>query len=152
MLASGDGPQARRLVDYLEHKLDIEVGIEPVLTQNLDQALDEMSVSRVDVAIPANRINRDLVGGDWVQGTRRCPRAGPGWGRPHRDLGGSPRHRNAEDAIRRRIRELIDNLRGSGALSEFEVRGSSVPSAVPNSRSTCSKIDSSSGRRSMPTG
>ncbi|WP_260508818.1 oxidoreductase [Mycolicibacterium farcinogenes] len=120
MLTSGDGPRARRLVDYLEYKLDIAVGIEPVLTQNLDQALDEMSVSRVDVAIPANRINRDLVGGDWAQaldGARALAhdgvvRIGISVGR--RGTGAQ------KDTMRRRIRELIDTLRGSGALSEFE--------------------------------
>lgn len=120
MLTSGDGPRARRLVDYLEHKLEIAVGIEPVLTQNLDRALDEMSVSRVDVAIPADRINRELVGGDWVQaldGARALAhdgvvRIGISVGR--RGTG------TQKEAIRRRIRELIDALRGSGALSEFE--------------------------------
>ncbi|MGV0772879.1 oxidoreductase [Mycobacterium syngnathidarum] len=120
MLTSGDGPRARRLADYLEHKLEIAVGIEPVLTQNLDQALDEMSVSRVDVAIPADRINRELVGGDWVQaldGARALAhdgvvRIGISVGR--RGTG------TQKEAIRRRIRELIDALRGSGALSEFE--------------------------------
>lgn len=120
LLTSGDGPRARRLVDYLEHKLGIEVGIEPVLTQNLDQALDAMSVSRVDVAIPANRINRELVGGDWVQaldGARALAQDGVvriGISVGRRGTG------TQKDAIRRRIRELIDNLRGSGALSEFE--------------------------------
>lgn len=120
MLTSGDGPRARRLVDYLEHKLEIAVGIEPVLTQNLDQALDEMSVSRVDVAIPADRINRDLVGGDWVQaldGARALAQDGVvriGISVGRRGTG------TQKDAIRRRIRELVDALRGSGALSEFE--------------------------------
>ncbi len=120
LLTSGDGPRARRLVDYLEHKLGIEVGIEPILTQNLDQALDAMSVSRVDVAIPANRINRELVGGDWVQaldGARALAQDGVvriGISVGRRGTG------TQKDAIRRRIRELIDNLRGSGALSEFE--------------------------------
>lgn len=120
MLTSGDGPRARRLVDYLTHKLDIEVGIEPVLTQNLDRVLDEMSVSRVDVAIPANRINRELVGGDWVQaleGARALAQDGVvriGISVGRRGTG------TQKDAIRRRLRELVDNLRGSGALSEFE--------------------------------
>ncbi|CDO32047.1 hypothetical protein [Mycolicibacterium porcinum] len=120
MLTSGDGPRARRLVDYLEHKLEMAVGIEPVLTQNLDQALDEMSVSRVDVAIPADRINRDLVGGDWVQaldGARALAQDGVvriGISVGRRGTG------TQKDAIRRRIRELVDALRGSGALSEFE--------------------------------
>lgn len=120
MLTSGDGPRARRLVDYLEHKLEIEVGIEPVLTQNLDQALDEMSVSRIDVAIPATRINRELVGGDWVQaldGARALAQDGVvriGISVGRRGTGAQ------KDAIRQRLRELVDNLRGSGALSEFE--------------------------------
>ena len=120
MLTSGNGPRARRLVDYLKHKLDIDVGIEPVLTQNLDQVLSEMSVSRIDVAIPVSRINRDLVGGDWVQaldGARALAQDGVV------RVGVSVGRRGSEsqkDAMRRRIRELIDALRGSGALSEFD--------------------------------
>lgn len=120
MLTSGDGPRARRLVDYLESKLEIDIEIEPVLTQNLDQALDEMSVSRIDVAIPATRINRELVGGDWVQaldGARALAQDGVvriGISVGRRGTGAQ------KDAIRRRLRELVDNLRGSGALSEFE--------------------------------
>ncbi|MDO3166660.1 oxidoreductase [Mycobacteroides abscessus subsp. abscessus] len=120
MLTSGDGPRPRRLVDYLRSKLDINVGIEPVLTQNLDQVLSEMRVSAIEVAIPANRINRDLVGGDWVQALAGAQvlthdgvvRLGVSVGKR-----GNRAHK---EGIRRHLRELIDRLRGSGALSEFD--------------------------------
>lgn len=119
MLMSGDGPRARRLVDYLSAKLDIDIGIEPVLTKNLDQVLDDMRVTGIDVAIPVSRINRDLVGGDWVQaldGARVLAqdgvvRIGMSVGRR-----GTRAHK---DVIRQRFVQLIQNLRGSGALSEF---------------------------------
>lgn len=119
MLTSGDGPRPRRLVDYLRAKLDIEVGIEPVLTQNLEQVLTEMRVSAIDVAIPASRISRDLVGGDWVEaldGARALAqggvvRVGFAVGR-----GGDAAHKQG---MRRRIRQMTDLLRGSDGLSEF---------------------------------
>lgn len=120
MLTSGDGPRPRRLVDYLKHKFDIEVGIEPVLTQNLDQVLAEMRVSSVDVAIPVSRITRDLVGGDWVQaldGARGLAqdgvvRIGVSVGRK-----GNRAHK---EGTRQKIQRLIGTLRGSGAVTEFD--------------------------------
>lgn len=57
MLTSGDGPRPRRVVDYLKAKLDIEVGIKPVLKQNLDDVLAEMRISEIQVAIPVSRID-----------------------------------------------------------------------------------------------
>jgi hypothetical protein len=90
-----------------------------VLTQNLDQVLNDMSVSGIDVAIPVSRISRDLVGGDWVQaldGARVLAqdgvvRIGMSVGRR-----GTRAHK---DGIRRRFVQLMQDLRGSGALSEF---------------------------------
>ncbi|MAU84038.1 MAG: hypothetical protein CME34_19640 [Gordonia sp.] len=52
MLTSGDGPRAKRLCDYLSAKLSIEVGVDPVLTHDLDQVLDAMRFSSLEVAIP----------------------------------------------------------------------------------------------------
>lgn len=119
MLTSGDGPRPRRLVDYLRAKLNIDIAIAPILTQNLDQVLAEMRVSAIDVAIPANRITRDLVGGDWVQaldGARTLAqdgvvRVGISVGRS-----GDAAHKQT---MRRRIRQMTDLLRGSDGLSEF---------------------------------
>lgn len=119
MLTSGDGPRPRRVVDYLGSKLGINVGIEPVLTQNLDEVLTEMQISGIDVAIPVSRIDRHLVGGDWAQAldgakvlaTDGVVRIGMSVGR---------RGNRAQKAtIRQRIRGRIDDLRGSGSLSEF---------------------------------
>jgi hypothetical protein len=44
MLTSGDGPRPRRVVDYVRAKLNIDIAIAPVLTQNLDEVLAEMRV------------------------------------------------------------------------------------------------------------
>ena len=133
MLASGDGPRPRRLVDYLWAKLDIEVGID-VLTQNLDQVLNEMQISAIEVAIPVGHIDRDLIGGDWcaaldgaaLLAQQGVVRIGLSVGRR-----GDRAHKAS---MRRRLRELIDDLRGSGALSEFDrakvtgsIRGRSAP-------------------------
>lgn len=119
MLTSGDGPRPRRLVDYLHAKLGIEVGIDPVLTKNLDAVLAEMRISEIQVSIPVNRIDRGLIGGSWEQaldGARMLAedgvvRIGLSVGRR-----GNRAHKNT---IRARLRERIDQLRGSGALSEF---------------------------------
>lgn len=119
MLTSGDGPRPRRVVDYVRAKLNIDIAIAPVLTQNLDEVLAEMRVSAIDVAIPANRITRDLVGGDWVQaldGARTLAqdgvvRVGISVGRS-----GDASHKQH---MRTRIKQMTDLLRGSDGLSEF---------------------------------
>lgn len=119
MLTSGDGPRPRRLVDYLRAKLNIDIALAPILTQNLDQVLSEMRVSAIDVAIPANRITRDLVGGDWVQaldGARTLAqdgvvRIGISVGRS-----GDAAHKQG---MRGRIRQMTDLLRRSDGLAEF---------------------------------
>jgi hypothetical protein len=119
LLTSGDGPRPRRLVDYLGAKLNIDISLAPVLTQNLDQVLAEMRVSAIDVAIPANRISRDLVGGDWVQaldGARTLAqdgvvRVGISVGRS-----GDAAHKQN---MRTRIRQMTELLRSSDGLSEF---------------------------------
>lgn len=120
MLTSGDGPRPRRLVDYLSAKLDIEVGIEPVLTQNLDDVLAEMRISEIQVAIPVSRIDRNLIGGDWIEaldGARLLAqdgvvRIGMSVGRR-----GTRVHK---ESIRARLSRRVADLRGSGALSEFD--------------------------------
>lgn len=119
MLTSGDGPRPRRLVDYLRAKLNIDIALAPILTQDLDQVLADMRVSAIDVAIPANRITRDLVGGDWVEaldGARTLAqdgvvRIGISVGRS-----GNAAHKQG---MRGRIRQMTDLLRGSDGLAEF---------------------------------
>ncbi|WP_255788298.1 oxidoreductase [Mycobacteroides abscessus] len=120
MLTSGDGPRPRRLVDYLRHKLDIDVGLEPILTQNLDQVLSEMKISGIEVAIPASRISRDLVGGDWVEALAAAQAlAHDGVVRIGMSVG-KRGNRAHKDGIRRHFRSLVDRLRGSDGLSEFD--------------------------------
>jgi hypothetical protein len=78
-----------------------------------------MRVSAVDVAIPASRITRDLVGGDWVQALDGAAvlarggvvRVGISVGRS-----GDAAHKRA---MRTRIRQMTDLLRRSDGLSEF---------------------------------
>ncbi|UOT06777.1 oxidoreductase [Rhodococcus opacus] len=120
MLMSGNGPRAKRLCDYLKAKLGVEVGLDPILRRDLDRVLDEMRVSSVDVAVPAARINRDLVGGDWAEALEAnrvlaqdgVVKVGVAVGRRGT--------RDQKDRRRFHIRELIDQLRGSGAISEMQ--------------------------------
>lgn len=120
MLMSGNGPRPQRLVDYLAAKFGVHVGLTPVLRKDLDVVLREMRITSVDVTIPAQRINRDLVGGDWVQALdagRQLSQDGLV------KVGFSVGRSGTRDHKRRlgeRFRDLIDQLRGSGALSSFQ--------------------------------
>ncbi|MEY1676099.1 oxidoreductase [Gordonia sp. ABKF26] len=121
MLTSGDGPRAKRLCDYLSAKLSIEVGVDPVLTQDLDQVLDEMRFSSIEVAIPAERIDRDLVGGDWVETLAASRALAQNGGVVHVGMAvGRRGSRSFKETIRQRIRELTSQLRGSSGLSEMQ--------------------------------
>lgn len=121
MLVSGNGPRAKRLCDYLSAKLSVDVGLDPVLTRDLDRVLDEMQLSSIEIAVPAERIDRALVGGDWVDALES--------GRALAQNGGVVRigmavgkrgDRTTKYGIRQHMRSLIDQLRGSGALSEMQ--------------------------------
>lgn len=120
MLMSGNGPRAKRLCDYLEAKLGMDVGLDPILTQDLDRVLDEMRVSSVDIAVPSARIDRNLVGGDWAEALEAnrilaqdgVVKVGVAVGRRGT--------RAQKDGRRSHIRRLIDQLRGSGAITEMQ--------------------------------
>jgi hypothetical protein len=120
MLASGDGPRPGRLADYIRAKFGLAVGLTPVLRQDLDAVLQEMRVTSVDISIRAAHISRDLVGGDWVQALeagRQLSQDGVvrvGFSVGRRGTREEKRHRGE------RFRALIDRLRGSGGLSEFQ--------------------------------
>lgn len=65
VLTGGDGPHAQRLAEYMREKFGVDWSIEPVLRDNLDEVLAEMRITEVKVSVPAERITRELVGGDW---------------------------------------------------------------------------------------
>lgn len=65
VLMGTDGPHPQRLVEYLRAKLGIDWRIEPVLRDDLDKVLAEMRITGLEIAIPAESITRELVGGDF---------------------------------------------------------------------------------------
>lgn len=120
ILISGNGPRPQRLADYFGAKFNLSIGLTPVLTRNLDQVLREMRVTSVEVTIPAHRVDRDLVGGDWVYALdagRQLSEDGLV------KVGFSVGRSGTKDEKRRlseRFRGLVNQLRGSGGLSEFQ--------------------------------
>lgn len=121
ILVSGNGPRPTRLADYLGAKLGMSVGLDPVLTQDVDKVLRELQVSSIDVAIPAERVDRALVGGDdWARALDAGSRMVQG-GVVRVGFAIGRNGTNQEKSARRSgIRGLIDQLRGSGDLSEFQ--------------------------------
>jgi hypothetical protein len=66
-LVNGNGPHPQRLAEYVRTKFRTPMAIVPVLRRDLDAVLREMRFTEVEVAVPAERVDRDLVGGDWVE-------------------------------------------------------------------------------------
>lgn len=66
-LVNGNGPHPQRLAEYVRSKFRTPIGLVPVLRRDLDAVLREMRITEVEVAVPAERLDRDLVGGDWVE-------------------------------------------------------------------------------------
>ena len=66
-VVNGNGPRPKRLAEYINQKFSAGVSLEPVLRGNYDTILRDMQISRIDIAIPADRVTRELVGGDWVE-------------------------------------------------------------------------------------
>ncbi|WP_182652483.1 oxidoreductase [Dietzia sp. CQ4] len=121
MLVSGNGPRAKRLCDYLSARLGVTVGLDPVLTHDLDRILSDMVLSSIELAIPATRINRELVGGDWVETLEASKRLAEDRGIVRVGVAvGRRGDRQFKARIRSRIRTLTNQLRGSGALSEVD--------------------------------
>lgn len=67
VLVNGNGPHPQRLAEYIRTKFQTPIGIEPVLRRDLDVVLSGMRLTEVEVAVPAERLDRGLVGGDWVE-------------------------------------------------------------------------------------
>lgn len=66
-LVSGNGPHPQRLAEYIRTKFHTPIGLVPVLRRDLDAVLRDMRFTEIEVAVPAERLDRDLVGGDWVE-------------------------------------------------------------------------------------
>ncbi len=121
MLTSGNGPRARRLCDYLRAKLDVEVGLDPVLTHDLDRVLEEMRLSSVEIAVPAHVVTRDLIGGDWASALAANRVLVQDGGVIRVGVTVGRRGTRAEKGrIRASIRLLVDQLRGSAATEELD--------------------------------
>lgn len=128
VLMGSDGPHPQRIVEYLKAKLGVSWRIEPVLREDLDQVLNEMRITGIEIAIPTESITRELVGGDFYEALDSASqlsddgivRIGLSVGRK----GDSNfKHRMSE-----KYRTLVTSLRSGLGLSHFhaaKVRGAS---------------------------
>lgn len=120
VLTSGNGPRASRMGEYLEGMLGLELGLVPVVREDIEEILSRLEVSRFEFALPAERLSEKLMEGEWAdvldsasrlmnQGTFRISLS---VGRPGR----------AEDKqrIRERIQQLIDLFRRAGSVEHFD--------------------------------
>ncbi|SMX90148.1 oxidoreductase [Brevibacterium aurantiacum] len=126
ILTGGDGPHAQRLAEYLREKFHVNWSLEPILRDNLDEVLAELRITEVEFSIPAERIDRDLVGGDLfaaLDAGRQL--ANDGTVRIGMSVG-QKGDQNFKQRMSNRYHEVIDRLRQSAGLGEFNtarVRG-----------------------------
>lgn len=126
VLMGPDGPHPQRIVEYLRAKLGINWRIEPVLRDDLDQVLDEMRITGLEIAIPAESITRDLVGGDFYEALESASQlTDDGIVRIGLSVG-----RKGDASFKQRMseryRSLVRSLRSGLGLSSFDaakVRG-----------------------------
>lgn len=119
VLLSGNGPRPKRLTSYLKAKMGVSIGLVPILREDFETVLREMRITRVDVAVPADRISRDLVGGDWVtalDGARQLAQEGT------ITIGMSVGRKSIEEKVRlgERFRGLVNELLQGGGLGSFK--------------------------------
>lgn len=67
VLGGGHGPHIQRFAEYVQTKFDTPITLVPVLRKDLDVVIDEMRMTQIELAIPAENIDRNLIGGDWVE-------------------------------------------------------------------------------------
>ncbi|WP_431711464.1 hypothetical protein [Glutamicibacter uratoxydans] len=126
VLVGGHGPHAQRLSEYLQIKFATSVSLQPVLRHDMDRILQEMRLTQIELAIPAENIDRDLIGGDWVQALDGAStlthegviRIGLSVGRS----GGA----SYKESFSNRLKELVSHLReatGIGVLKTARVSG-----------------------------
>lgn len=120
VLKGSDGPHAQRLAEYLRDKLNVKVTLAPVLRENLDEILQELQITTLDIAIRPDNFNRDLFGGDWVHSLDAAAQlANDGVIRLGLSVGrrGSAEHKRG---LGERFRTLLDGLRTSAGLNSFD--------------------------------
>jgi hypothetical protein len=106
--------------------MGVPVLLQPVLREDLDAVLAEMRLTEVQIAIPAERITRDLIGGDWAEALDMGKRlTQDGTVRIGMSVGRSG-DRDFKERMSLRYHELVNALRTSVGLSELSaarVRG-----------------------------
>lgn len=126
VLVGGHGPHAQRLSEYLQVKFATSVSLLPVLRHDMDRVLQEMRLTQVELAIPAEHIDRDLIGGDWVQALDGASRlTHEGVIRIGLSVGRSG-DASYKQSFSNRLKELVNHLReaaGIGALKTAKVSG-----------------------------
>lgn len=120
VLTSGNGPRASRLGEYLGGMLGLEVGLVPVVREDIEEILNRLEVSRFEFALPAERLSGKLLEGEWADVLDSASRLmTEGTFRISLSVGRSGR---AEDKqrIRERIQRLIELFRGSASVEHFD--------------------------------
>ncbi|GAA2855022.1 hypothetical protein GCM10010523_14590 [Paenarthrobacter ilicis] len=120
VLTSGNGPRASRLGEYLGGMLGLEVGLVPVVREDIEEILNRLEVSRFEFALPAERLSGKLLEGEWADVLDSASRLmTEGTFRISLGVGRSGR---AEDKqrIRERIQRLIELFRGSASVEHFD--------------------------------
>lgn len=120
VLTSGNGPRASRLGEYLGGMLGLELGLVPVVREDIEEILTRLEVSRFEFALPAERLSGKLMEGEWADVLDSASRlVSEGTFRISLSVGRSGR---AEDKqrIRDRIQQLIDLFRRAGSVEHFD--------------------------------
>ncbi len=120
VLTSGNGPRASRMGEYLEGMLGLELGLVPVVREDIEEILSRLEVSRFEFALPAERLSGKLMEGEWADVLDSASRLmNEGTFRISLSVGRSGR---AEDKqrIRERIQQLIDLFRRAGSVEHFD--------------------------------
>lgn len=120
VLTSGNGPRASRLGEYLAGTLGQDLGLVPVLREDVEEILARLEVSRFEFALPAERLSGGLMGGEWADVLDSASRLmNEGSFRISLSVG---RTGKAEDKqrIRERIQHLIDLFRRAGSVEQFD--------------------------------
>ncbi|WP_251041332.1 hypothetical protein [Arthrobacter sp. ISL-30] len=120
VLTSGNGPRASRLSEYLDGMLGLDLGLVPVLREDVEEILSRLEVSRFEFALPAERLSGKLMDGEWADVLESASHLmKEGTFRISLSVG---RTGKAEDKqrIRDRIQQLIDSFRRAGSVEQFD--------------------------------
>ncbi|MEV7607065.1 hypothetical protein AB0N65_16650 [Paenarthrobacter sp. NPDC089322] len=120
VLTSGNGPRASRMGEYLGGMLGLEIGLVPVVREDIEDILARLEVSRFEFALPAERLSGKLMEGEWADVLDSASRLmTEGTFRISLSVGRSGK---AEDKqrIRERIQQLIHLFRRAGSVEHFD--------------------------------